>query len=50
MLKHTSIALITLTLIPKNVNLVYNVEQPFRSLILISEDFPGGELYHNCKL
>jgi len=31
----------------KNINLVYNVEHPFRSLILISENFPGGELYHN---
>jgi len=31
------------------VNLVYSVEHPFRSLILISEDSPGGELYHNCK-
>ena len=29
---------------------VYNVEDPFRSLILISEDSPGGELYHNHNL
>jgi len=41
---------ITLTLTPKNVNLAYNIEHPFRSLILISEDSPGGELYHNYKL
>jgi len=26
---------------------VYNVKDPSRSLILISEDSPGGELYHN---
>jgi len=41
---------ITLTLTLKNVNLVYNVEDLFRSLILISEDSSGGELYHNHKL
>jgi len=34
----------------RNVNLVYNVEHPFRSLILISKDSPGDELYHNYKL
>ena len=34
----------------KDVNLVYNVGHPFRSLILISEDSPGGELYYNYKL
>jgi len=43
-LKHTSLAPITETL---NAELVYSVEHPSRSLILISEDSPGGELYHN---
>ena len=43
-LKHTSLAPITETL---NAEPVYSVEHPFRSLILISEDSPGGELYHN---
>ena len=46
-LKHTSLAPILLTLTLKDV---YNVEYPSRSLILISEDSPGGELYPNCKL
>ena len=34
----------------RNVNLIYNIEYPFRSLILISEDSPGGKLYHNYNL
>ena len=42
--KHTSLAPILPTLTPKDV---YNVEYPSRSLILISEDSPGGELYHS---
>ena len=46
-LKHTSLAPILLTLILRDV---YNVEYPSRSLILISEDSPGGELYHNYRL
>ena len=29
---------------------VYNVEDSSRSLILISKDSPGGELYHNHNL
>jgi len=37
-LKHTSLALILLTLTLRDV---YNVEYPSRSLILISEDSPG---------
>jgi len=43
-LKHTSLAPITETL---NAEPVYSVEHPSRSLILISEDSSGGELYHN---
>ena len=46
-LKHTSLAPILPTLTLRNV---YNVEDPSRSLILISEDSPGGELYHNHNL
>jgi len=42
--KHTSLAPILLALTPKDV---YNIEYPFRSLILISKDSPGGELYHS---
>jgi len=49
-LKHTSLAPIPLTLTLRDVNLVYNVKDPSRSLILISEDSPGGELYHNYNL
>jgi len=49
-LKHTSLAPILLTLTLRDVNLVYNVKDPSRSLILISEDSPGGELYHNYNL
>ena len=37
-LKHTSLALILLTLTLRDV---YNVKDPSRSLILISEDSPG---------
>jgi len=43
-LKHTSLAPITETL---NAEPVYSVEHSSRSLILISEDSPRGELYHN---
>ena len=32
------------------LHLVYNVKDPSRSLILISEDSPGGELYPNYNL
>ena len=46
-LKHTSLAPILPILILRDV---YNVQDPFRSLILISEDSPGGELYHNHNL
>jgi len=46
-LKHTSLAPILLTLTLRDV---YNVKDLSRSLILISEDSPGGELYHNYKL
>jgi len=46
-LKHTSLAPITETL---NAELVYSVEHPSRSLILISEDSPGGGLYYNHRL
>jgi len=46
-LKHTSLALIMLTLTLRDV---YNVKDPSRSLIPISEDSPGGELYHNHNL
>jgi len=46
-LKHISLAPILLTLTLRDV---YNVKDPSRSLILISEDSPGGELYYNHKL
>jgi len=39
-----------LTLTLRDVKLVYNVKDPSRSLILISEDSPEGELYHNYNL
>jgi len=44
MLKYTVLAPILLILTLRDV---YNVKDPSRSLILISEDSPGGELYHN---
>jgi len=34
----------------RDVKLVYNIKDPSRNLILISEDSPGGELYHNYNL
>ena len=46
-LKHTSLAPILLTLTLRDV---YNIKDPSKSLILISEDSPGGELYHNHNL
>jgi len=46
-LKHTSLAPILLTLTLRDI---YNVKDPSRSLILISEDSPRGELYHNHNL
>jgi len=46
-LKHTSLAPILLTLTLRDV---YNVKNSSRSLILISEDSPGGELYYNHNL
>ena len=46
-LKHTSLAPILLTLTLRDV---YNVKDLSRSLILISEDSPGGKLYHNHNL
>ena len=43
----TSLAPILPTLTLRDI---YNVEDPSRSLILISEDSPGGKLYHNHNL
>jgi len=36
-------------MLQSDLNLVYNIEDPSRNLILISEDSPGDELYYNYK-